>query len=246
LTACWSQRLLFWSLLPFVAPQGLWVRRFAPRFADAAGPDSGVVGNGPTRRLLAIGDSIVAGVGVPTLEQALPGRFAASLARLDGVKVEWHAVGETGAGAVRLRTRLLARVPPRAFDIILVSVGVNDVTGLIRCATWTGAAGSLLDALRGHSPQAVVVVAGLPPLWGFPLLPQPLRYVFGVRARTFDELLRRVVAARDRCYYMATEFEPIPEKFSADGYHPSADSCGVWGEELATWYVENILHGENP
>jgi lysophospholipase L1-like esterase len=120
------------------------------------------------------------------------------LADLTGTTVEWLAVGETGARATRVRTGLVEELPPGAFDIILVSVGVNDVTGLVRSGAWTREVGFLLDALRAHSPRAVVVMAGLPPMWGFPLLPRPLRYVFGVRAWTFDDLLRRVVAVRDR------------------------------------------------
>ena len=44
---------------------------------------------------------------------------------------------------------------------------------------------------------------------------------------------------RDRCFHVATEFDPIPAKFSDDGYHPSADSYRVRGEDLARWFVDN-------
>jgi hypothetical protein len=48
-------------LLPFVARQGLRLRRCAPRFAAAAGTPHGRTGQGDPLRLLAIGDSIIAG-----------------------------------------------------------------------------------------------------------------------------------------------------------------------------------------
>lgn len=233
------QRIAFWTMVPLVGAQGLWVRRHAPRFADARGPNSGSVGSGPTTRLLAIGDSIVAGVGVETLEDALIGRFAAALAERGCTRVEWRAVGKTGARAALVRADLVGQLPPAAFDIIVVSVGVNDVTGLVRSQTWSRDAGDLVDALRRHSPAAVILLAGLPPLGGFPLLPQPLRYVFGVRARTFDRILQQVAATRERCFHVPNEFEPSPQKFSADGYHPSADSYRVWGEALADWAIRN-------
>ncbi|MDH3285463.1 MAG: hypothetical protein OEQ13_12035 [Acidobacteriota bacterium] len=95
-----------------------------------------------------------------------------------------------------------------------------------------------MDALRAHSPRAVVLMAGLPPLWRFPVLPQPRRYVFGVRARTFDRLLELGGATRDRWFHVPTEFELSPDKFSDDGYHPSAESDRIWGEALAEWVVD--------
>ena len=170
-----ARRVGFWGLLPLVAAQGLWVRRRAPRFADAAGPRRGTVGAGPSLRLLAFGDSIVAGVGAPTLDQALVGRFAGALASRAGRTVEWVAVGKTGARSADLRDSLLARVPPGPFDVVVVSVGVNDVTGLVRTRDWVHRVDAVIAGLRAHSPDARILMAGLPPLWGFPLLPQPLR-----------------------------------------------------------------------
>ena len=79
-----GRRLAFWLLLPFVALQGLRVRRRAPRFAAAEGPLQGRTGQGNPLRLLAIGDSIIAGVGAKTIEAALTGQMAQALAnRLD-------------------------------------------------------------------------------------------------------------------------------------------------------------------
>ncbi len=88
--------LVFWSSLPFVVVQALRLRRDAPRLAGADGPSSGVVGSGPPLRLLAIGDSIIAGVGASTMDKALVGRTAESLAALLGRAVTWQAIGRSG------------------------------------------------------------------------------------------------------------------------------------------------------
>ncbi len=237
----WRQRLGFWSLLPLVALQGLWVRHRALRFAEAGGPATGRVGSGPRLRLLAIGDSIVAGVGARTFDEALVGRFAAALAVRTSHAVEWHAIGKTGARTAWVRRELLPKLPADPFDLIAVSVGVNDVTGLRRSRQWLAEVGLLLDGLRSHSPQAAILVAGLPPLHGFPLLPWPLRQVFGMRARTFDRFLEQLSASRERCFYIATDFDPTPDKFSADGYHPSTDSYRVWGKGLADRVVDQRI-----
>ena len=62
------KRPLFWLSLPLLLPQGLWVKRTARRLPPAAGPNSGVVGSGPTRRLL-----LVAGGPETALPWACPG-----------------------------------------------------------------------------------------------------------------------------------------------------------------------------
>ena len=234
----WARRVGFWALVTLVAAQGVWVRRVAPRFEDAAGPGQGSVGQGAPLRLLAFGDSIVAGVGAPTLAEALVGQFASALASRAGRRVEWVAVGKTGARSADLHRRLLPELPPAPFDVVVVSVGVNDVTGLVRSRDWRRGVDAVVAGLRAHSPDALILMAGLPPLWGFPLLPQPLRFTFGLRARTFDRLLEQVVAARGDCRYLPTQFEPAPEKFSADGYHPATESDRVWGGQLADAVLE--------
>jgi lysophospholipase L1-like esterase len=71
---------IFWIVFPFLVPQALYVRKTAPRFAPAHGPAEGSVGEGEQTRLLAIGDSIIAGVGASAFSKALVGQTASALA----------------------------------------------------------------------------------------------------------------------------------------------------------------------
>lgn len=225
--------LLFWLSVAVLFPQALYVRRTAPRFAPASGPTAGVVGTGETVRLFAIGDSIIAGVGALSLDKALVGQTAASLASALKKTVSWEALGVSGYDAVRIREYLVPRMPVSTFDYIIVSVGVNDITGLTRLANWTRNLGMLLDKLRAHSPDARIAITGPPPLELFPLLPEPLRTVFGMRARMFDHAARGVVGRYLETVYLPIEFEPDPKKFSADGYHPSEAGYTVFGQRMA-------------
>jgi hypothetical protein len=56
-------RLAFWLMLPVTAVQGLWLRRRATRLPGAMGDRRGVSGEGADFHLLALGDSIIDGVG---------------------------------------------------------------------------------------------------------------------------------------------------------------------------------------
>jgi lysophospholipase L1-like esterase len=226
-------RLGFWTLMPLLLPQGMQVRQRARRFAPAAGPTEGVQGEGPPLRLLAVGDSIVAGVGIPTLEQALTGQLARALAQRCARRVHWRAAGRNGACAETLLRRLLPALPEGPCDLILLSVGVNDVTQLRRSARWRSDLACLLQALRGRHPQAPILALGLPPLQAFPLLPAPLRQVLGWRARWFDRLMREAAAGQAGVRHMALHSPPRPEDFSPDGFHPGIAACRKLGDALA-------------
>ncbi|NNL49692.1 MAG: SGNH/GDSL hydrolase family protein [Woeseiaceae bacterium] len=225
--------LLFWVLLPLLLPQALYVRKNAPRFAPADGPSNGTLGYGKQARLLAIGDSIIAGVGATTLSNALVGQTATALATLLDGGVNWQALGVSGYSSEKVLNRLLPKLPETKFDYVILSVGVNDVTGLTTLRQWRRNLNFLLSRLQAHSPDAVIAVAGLPPLHGFPLLPQPLRAVFGMRGRTFDEELRKILEGLPNCVYAPLDFDPDPSQFAPDGYHPSEESYAVYGQHLA-------------
>ncbi len=233
-------RALFWSLAPLVYPQGVRVRRTATRFEEADGPRTGTVGDGPTVRLLGIGDSIMAGVGIPSMAQSLPARTAAALAPKLAARVAWHAVGQAGARTSTVHRHLVPQMDPLPYDIIATSVGINDVTALKRTHAFRTDLVALVGVLRSHSPNAHIVFCGLPPIWGFPLLPQPLRFTLGVRARTFDRIAEAEVHRLENCSYLATGFDPRPDKFAPDGYHPSAASCDEWGRILAAHLANEL------
>ncbi|MEW6114159.1 MAG: SGNH/GDSL hydrolase family protein [Thermodesulfobacteriota bacterium] len=225
--------ILFWLLFPFVLPQALKVRRSAPRLLGANGPHKGRFGSGNTLNLLAIGDSIIAGVGARTVEQALPGQVALELAKLLGCEVRWQALGSIGATSATVRSSLFPSLPRDTFDVMVLSVGVNDVTSLRRTSSWSKDLGNLLDQLRRHSPEAAIVMVGLPPLSKFPLLPQPLRAVMGIRATVFDNVAVQVISMRAGIVHVPLPFDLGLENFSSDGFHPSPSSHRNLGQNIA-------------
>ncbi len=225
--------VLFWGLVPFLLPQALYVRRTAPRFAAAGGPSTGSSGDGEQARLLAIGDSIIAGVGATELSRALVGQTANALATSLDCRISWQALGVSGYNLEKVLDRLLPRLPEAAADYIIVSIGVNDITGLTTLRKWRRNLALLLSSLRTHSPDAVIAVAGMPPLHGFPLLPQPLRATFGMRGRSFDDVVSKVVDRLPNTVHVPLDFDPHPQQFALDGYHPSEESYAEFGRHMA-------------
>jgi lysophospholipase L1-like esterase len=147
--------------------------------------------------------------------------------------VLWRVEGTSGHDAQAVIGRLDSLEAGVRADVVLVSVGVNDVTGLSSTRHWRRSLQRLLGSIRGRWPDALVLFAGLPPMAHFPLPPQPLKFSLGLRAASLDRIARAVLRQDRRAMHVPTHIDPACHEFSADGFHPSADSCTLWGKELA-------------
>jgi hypothetical protein len=67
------------ALAPILLCQGKYVRRVTPKLPEADGPRFGEAGVGKPLRLLVLGDSAAAGVGVNTQQEALAGHLVKGL-----------------------------------------------------------------------------------------------------------------------------------------------------------------------
>ena len=190
---------LWWGLalasLPLALPLALHTRRTALRLPPAAGAQSGLAGTGlggAPLRLLLIGESTVAGVGVEAQEAALAGQLARALAARLQRPVAWRACGENGITASEACTRLLPLALREPADLVLLVFGVNDTTHLSSLARWRRSLRTLSRALAARGTR--VVFTGVPPIQHFSALPWLLRRLFGLRAALLDGELRRLSA----------------------------------------------------
>jgi lysophospholipase L1-like esterase len=111
-----------------------------------------------------------------------------------------------------------------AADVVVLSVGVNDLLRLRPVPLWRRDLGALLAELT-RVTQGEVVLLGMPPMGAFPSLPRPVRVVLGRRAARMD---RAGVAVADK---YGVHHLPLPVEllvaggaFADDGFHPSARS----------------------
>lgn len=220
-------------MLPVSAVQGLWLRRTANRLPGAAGERQGLTGHGTCLRLLALGDSIIAGVGIDHIGNALPVQFAHCLAEQTGNAIAWRVEGESGLDIQAVLGRLRSLAEGTEPDLVLLSVGVNDVTGLSSEKLWAARLCEFFETFHRQWPKARALFTGLPPMGLFPLPPQPLRGTLGWRAATFDRIARDVIAGHAFALHVPTRIDPLTHDFCADGFHPSAESCNLWARELA-------------
>ena len=107
------------ALGPVLLPQAQWLRRTALRLPEAAGPREGQVGEGdPVLRVLVVGDSAAAGVGVADQAQALAVQLAHALSEALGGPVGWQLVAQSGVNTAECRA-LAARADLQAADVVV-------------------------------------------------------------------------------------------------------------------------------
>ncbi|HJV86696.1 MAG TPA: SGNH/GDSL hydrolase family protein [Noviherbaspirillum sp.] len=224
-------------LLPFLIVQGRRTRRVTPRLPEAGGPNEGIAGTSHAGRplsLLAVGESPVAGVGVRNHEQAITGQFASALAERLQRPVAWRACGKNGVTVREAFKQIFPHIPAAPVDIALIAFGVNDTTAFRPASAWRRELGILLDALQERCSPTCMIVSGVPPMAHLPALPQPLRWVMGLKAQVLDAEVRMLVPAFAHTLYVPLLLDTHDRSLVApDGYHPSESGCRAWAALLA-------------
>ena len=232
-------RPLALALAPVLVRQGRQVRERTPVLPEAAGDRSGVEPAGPAGqdasplRLVVVGESTAAGVGVSDQRQGLARQLATELARRLGRPVAWTVSARTGATA-GCAARELVPAAPVGQDLAVIVLGVDDTLRLRSRRAWRGQVVRVLDALGPHlAPGGRVVLPGVPDLGSFPALPQPLRAVLGWHARSLDRQVQRLAAQRPGVLHVPGPQLTGAGLFAADAFHPSAYTYARWAAHLA-------------
>ncbi|KIN61967.1 Lipolytic enzyme, G-D-S-L [Sulfitobacter noctilucicola] len=223
-------------LSPLLIAQAVRVRRTAQSLPEAAGPRTGTIGGGQPLRLAIIGDSSAAGVGVSTQSEALSGQLIEALS--ETFSVTWHLDALTGATTKSTLDRL-KDAHPEPVDVIVVALGVNDVTRLVPASLWVSQQQALLGRLEELYQPAQIYLSGMPPLGHFPLLPHPLRWTLGRHADRLQRRLLKVLFARADCTYVPFDQPLVPALMASDGFHPGPVVYTLWAKEMASRIISD-------
>ena len=226
--------LVSWLLFPVYVWQGLGVRRRTGRMLPAEGPVLHAVdGAGPALRLLVVGDSSAASVGIGRSEDGLAHQLALILAERTGRAVAWRAAGFNSATAGQIRDFVLPNLAPDPWDLIVVSIGTNDAKNFHTARRFKREFGGLLYALRAKWPEARIVWSPVVDMTLVPALPKALGQLLEIRAAMINRMGDQL--CRERGAIPATRLPILDPQagFSSDGFHASAAGYRAWAEHMA-------------
>ena len=218
------------ALAPILLWQGRKVRQRTLRLPEAAGARAGSLGQGLPLRVLLLGDSAAAGVGVSRQEDALAGQLAAQLS--SEYQVAWQLLAESGLKCQQLLSKL-DDLTVQPYDCVVLSIGVNDVTAGTKDQQWLAQLKQLQERLRRDFNVQHIFISAIPPMQYFTALPAPLSGYLGRRAQRLNRLTAQLAERGDGLYFMSIELGVDPQMLAADGFHPSGQAYRLWAEQIA-------------
>ena len=185
----------------------------------------------PALRMVWLGDSTAAGVGADGPDGALPRQVAARLGR----PVQLTVLARSGSRLGDVVEQQLARAVSLKPDVVVVSVGANDVVHLTSKRRFASQYRRVLDPLR----PTPVVVLGVPDMGAAPRFAQPLRAIAGWRGRALDGVVRDALDGRSQAHYVdiagrtGPPMRREPDRyFAIDRYHPNTAGYGLWADAV--------------
>lgn len=233
--------LLSVPLLPIFYFQGKKLRKNFPRMPEAELHTNGSIeqGTGTPVRMLALGESTIAGVGVRDHRYGFTGELAAALSAHTGRPVEWQVVARSGYDAKDAFRKLTPKIPETPFDLVVIGLGGNDTFYLNSPLHFRHNMAHLVRTLRERMPDTPIVIAALPPVGVFPALPGLVRAGLGALVHLHGFAIRNIPRRFANVHYPGGPIQArrwlgetyTTEQFFSDGIHPSAEAYRLWAVE---------------
>lgn len=231
---------LSWLMFPVYVWQGIGARRRIERMPPPDGGVSGFFGTEAIRdatiRLLVIGDSSAAGLGVANIEDSLAPKLAERLYALTGLPVFWRTAGSNSAVSAEVRDHVVPNLAREAFTHIVVMIGTNDAKNFHGARKFKKGFGGLLYALKAKWPEARIVWSPPVDLKRVPALPRGLAHVLELRARIIRRMGARLCVERGAI--ASTSLPRVePAGFSRDGFHASIEGYAYYANHLVGYVL---------
>lgn len=232
-------------LLPILYWQGKRIRSRVPKLPPAQTPNGiAGVGDQPPFKLVTLGESTIAGLGVATHEEGFTGTLAAHLGSQLERQVEWGVYAKSGYTAADVRRQLVPKLPTEAPDLIVIGLGGNNAFGLHPPWVWRRQARQLIEDLRKRYADTPIVFTDMPPVRAFPAFTPLMRFLIGNLVEMLGRTLAKEVARHPGVYYYdhVITFEDWSKRlgvsgqaadFFSDGVHPSRLTYQVWARDIA-------------
>lgn len=241
-------------LLPVLYLQSKRIRASVPILPEARG-NHGVTSNTRDRsiKMLLLGESTIAGVGVETQEEGFAGTLAAELSHRLGIGIEWFVHARSGYTAKIVTQKLLPNIEEKNFDLIVIGLGGNDAFTLNTIRGWRKDIGELIKQLRRQFGNVPIFFANMPPIKEFPAFTSLIKFSLGNLVELFGEALVKLLVRFENVYYSSEVItvdgwvqklgiKPEQNTFFSDGVHPSKLTYQTWAKDFALFIESKLKH----
>lgn len=233
-------------LLPLMYVQGKRIRASVPQLPEAEAPSGlcRIASDKKPFRVLLLGESTIAGVGVKRHEEGFAGSLAEQLAEGLQRPVQWRVYARSGYTAERLRLKIVPKIEETEVDLLVIGLGGNDAFTLNRPSRWARAVKNLIADLRERYPQTPIVFCNMPPIKAFPAFTLLIKLTVGNLVELLGQTLQKTVKNLPNVFYFGEiitlkdwaeryELPQEPQAFFSDGVHPSQLTYQTWAKDIA-------------
>lgn len=243
-------------VFPAMLLQARKLKKNFPDLPEAQNPGGRAGAGSQSIRLLTLGESSVAGVGVADHQEGISGQLASELAMLTNTGIDWQVIAKSGYTARQVRENLLEQLPEEDLDIIVIGLGGNDTFKLNSPWYWKKSMRQLVLALHKIHPEAQIVITYMPPVHTFIAFSSLIRFFLGHLTKLLGREMKRLAPDYDYLSYFdyvvtwedwITHSEARKkEDFFSDGVHPSALTYRLWGQDTARFIFDHVPLEKSP
>ncbi len=236
-------------LLPILYFQAQKIRNNVPNLPEAKNPEGYIkTTSEETLKMLVIGESTIAGIGVDFHENGFTGALAKEISQATNHSILWRVYAKSGYTAKMVRKRIIPTIEDSTADIIVIGLGGNDAFKLNSPDVWIFQINFLIKTLKRKFPKTPIYFTNMPPIKEFPAFTSAIKFVIGNLVEILGERLHRRVRKKDNVHYNneIIELKTWQEKhnlkgdasiFFSDGVHPSKLTYQTWGKEMAQFIM---------
>jgi lysophospholipase L1-like esterase len=198
-------------------------------------------------RVLLLGNGALAGWGVESHDQAVPGHLARQLSELTGHPVVVDLVADH---TVRAGTalQLIPHEQLAEYDAIVIVLGASDALQMLPTTHWVRDISSFLDALAGNTPSSTeIVVMGIQPPSTVPVFDIATDGIVDQKAARFNDETKTLCTGR--IHYLQPPVLPrigpsTVDPDSAEEKRRVSDGYREWAKTMAQRLA--ALRASNP
>lgn len=236
--------------MPIMYLQSQRIRRDIPKLPEAAKPFGMVeVTGSETFRLVTLGESTVAGVGVETHEEGFTGTLAKELSRELDRTVQWSVHAKSGYTAKKVHKLILPEVSQEKVDLFVVGLGGNDAFEFTAPYWWERNILKLVNRIRSRFGPVPIAFANMPPVREFPAFSALMHRAIGAQVDYLGASLEKLIQDMENVYFDSApldfrtwveenDLDLTEQDFFSDGVHPSILTYQKWAESYAEFLLK--------
>lgn len=244
-------------ILPLLPLMYLQSRRVKASIPDLPEPTDTTGSSGSNQssplKMLVIGESTMAGVGVASHQEGFAGSLAHELAKTLHASICWNVHAKSGITVSRIPDELLSGIVEKDWDVIVVGIGGNDAFKLNSPTRWKAQVRHLIHQLKMKFGDTPVFFTSMPPVKEFPAFTPLMRWSIGNLVELLGASLAELVSEFDGVYYdsdvitidrWVKEHNYLPDitLYFSDGVHPSKLTYQTLARQMAG-IISNTLDG---